>query len=703
MATGGSAARTLAARAKDSINAADYGARCDGTTDDAPAINAALDKIRTEISTGHFPVGRVGRFTLPRGTCLIKTTVNMTGLYGSGFVADLWGSLLKCRTNGTPCIDATGLGQASILGLNIWADGTTPPNIGLSIGRITNDGVGADHLYLDHPTITGTFTLAPFFNNQSETTTVSAGWFTNFASNAYGAIFDGSNHFNIQSAFTGKTYPADTYFSNNENTCLGCQIGTYGANSVPMWIGGTARYRFSNTYVFYFYNTAGGAPKPAVQIYSTPSIANDFLDLDIHIEGKQNLTSAIQFIGTNPNPVIHGLSVRDNFPMQNGPFFALGSGVTSVTIQDADIRLGVLGGGTPSWWDTPSAYTVAGRIYSQDGTYVSPASHTGTVCSGTGCVNTLTLPSNLTAGSISNPGGVSAINLTNAGSFNASSAVPSCSIASPPPGGQAASCTVTGFIINGYGSLTSTGTGYAVNDLLNFSGGTCTIQPQIRVTSVSGGAITGFSGNNAGGNCTVTPPDSNALVSATGSGSGAVISGATYKLSTAKISITPGSGYSLPPAISFSAGFCGSGCQPIGTTSLSSTMSLSAGNGVVLLDGAGTKLGIAGAGGSPTLSLGAFIDNSGVRQTLTGSGYTVPANTSLVRFTQTGTIATQTVTLPTALADGQPLQFVNYAGAVTALTFSPAVNGWTNGSTLAANTGLRIRWDATAAAWYREQ
>jgi hypothetical protein len=40
---------------------------------------------------------------------------------------------------------------------------------------------------------------------------------------------------------------------------------------------------------------------------------------------------------------------------------------------------------------------------------------------------------------------------------------------------------------------------------------------------------------------------------------------------------------------------------------------------------------------------------------------------------------------------------------VTAFTFSPAVNGWTNGSTLAANTGLRIRWDATSAAWFREQ
>jgi hypothetical protein len=113
-------------------------------------------------------------------------------------------------------------------------------------------------------------------------------------------------------------------------------------------------------------------------------------------------------------------------------------------------------------------------------------------------------------------------------------------------------------------------------------------------------------------------------------------------------------------------------------------------------------LGTSGASGYPVESRGAFIDASGVRVSL-GSSYTVPANTSLVRFTQSSTVDSSTITLPTAIADGQPIQFVNYGGAVTALTFSPAVNGWTNGATLAAYSGLRIRWDATAAAWYREQ
>jgi hypothetical protein len=104
----------------------------------------------------------------------------------------------------------------------------------------------------------------------------------------------------------------------------------------------------------------------------------------------------------------------------------------------------------------------------------------------------------------------------------------------------------------------------------------------------------------------------------------------------------------------------------------------------------------------PFKALGAIVDASGVRQSL-GASYTVPHNTSLVRFTQAGTVAAATVTLPTPIADGHPIQFVNYAGAITALTFSPSVTGWTDTSTLAAHTGLRIRWDATDATWHREQ
>lgn len=85
-----------------------------------------------------------------------------------------------------------------------------------------------------------------------------------------------------------------------------------------------------------------------------------------------------------------------------------------------------------------------------------------------------------------------------------------------------------------------------------------------------------------------------------------------------------------------------------------------------------------------------------------GASYTVPANTGVMRFVQTAAIAAATVTLRNPIGDGDTIQFANYAGPVSALTFSPAVGGWSNGSALAANTGLRIRWDAVLSAWQRE-
>ena len=51
-ATGSTTARTLADRAADVINVRDFGAVCDGSTDDTTAINAALARARSHTVSG---------------------------------------------------------------------------------------------------------------------------------------------------------------------------------------------------------------------------------------------------------------------------------------------------------------------------------------------------------------------------------------------------------------------------------------------------------------------------------------------------------------------------------------------------------------------------------------------------------------------------------------------------------------------------
>lgn len=328
----------------------------------------------------------------------------------------------------------------------------------------------------------------------------------------------------------------------------------------------------------------------------------------------------------------------------------------------------------------------------------------------------MSLPTPLPVSAIASSGGVQSATIAASGCWHipnggGAANFPAIALAAPPSGGTQATAQISSLhlvcpVATGY--LASGGTGYAVNDILTLAGATCTTKPQVKVTTVSSGVVTAVTGYNAGTACTSLPAEPAGWTGGSGSGfqstnlgwSAGVSGGDTVAVTAA------GSGYITPPGGSVSATSTATlqsgGSTGSVSTTVTGSFTATAAAGQIVLNSSGTSLGVNGPSGGPVLSLGASIDASGVRQSL-GATYTVPANTSLVRFTQGSTVSASTVTLPTALADGQPVQFVNYAGAVTALTFSPAANGWTNGSTLAAYTGLRVRWDATAGAWYREQ
>jgi hypothetical protein len=111
-------------------------------------------------------------------------------------------------------------------------------------------------------------------------------------------------------------------------------------------------------------------------------MVNDFLDLDIHFEdnaGQHNLTSVVRFDGAT-NPVVHGLRLRDHYPEQSGPLFKKGSGVSTVHNSECRLSNRTVGRGDPSWWDTASTFSVSGRIYNQDSSYVAPGTFNGTIC-----------------------------------------------------------------------------------------------------------------------------------------------------------------------------------------------------------------------------------------------------------------------------------------------------------------------------------
>ncbi len=137
---------------------------------------------------------------------------------------------------------------------------------------------------------------------------------------------------------------------------------------------------------------------------------------------------------------------------------------------------------------------------------------------------------------------------------------------------------------------------------------------------------------------------------------------------------------------------------PLTGAVLPGPFNLSYGSTVLSLGINGTVLG--GSGTSVILNAPS-LDGTAIRFALTGANYAVPSGVSLVRFTQTSTVSAQTVLLPIAVGDTHPIEFDNYAGAVSAYSFSPSVLGWANGSELPSGVSVRIRWDATDNTWHR--
>ncbi len=130
--------------------------------------------------------------------------------------------------------------------------------------------------------------------------------------------------------------------------------------------------------------------------------------------------------------------------------------------------------------------------------------------------------------------------------------------------------------------------------------------------------------------------------------------------------------------------------------------------------GLGVGLGVPNAAGtgwayplfvSPSgvaTAVGPIAQGSTVRVALTGAAVaTIGSSVTLVRFTQTATVASQTIALGPCTVDTGRIEFDNYAGQITALTFSPSIVGWTDGSTLAPNTAFAARCDMTDGLRHR--
>jgi hypothetical protein len=362
-----------------------YGAACNGTTDDHAAWQSAINSAAAlaHFSGSPLPAKIVGCQT---GQSLITTTLNFTGFssfgtpYALALTVDMSGTCLIGETNGTPVIDALSSRYISWEHLCIFGSARNPPNIGLQIGRSTTQS--ADVHYFNRPVITGAFTFTAWYNEGSEDiTAVDPVIWNNYATGpVYAVVQDGYNHWHARSAFVTVTAPVDTNQSFGNNIFIGGWVGGTGPNGIPFWIANASHHQFIGGYA----STTGTT---CVVLYTEITGNINDLKADLHCETTA-ITNEFLISGPQATPTFTNFTYNNRFVDASNSIFKLDTGVTSATIDGGTIEIGLFSAGNRvKVFDSPNSWKYSGSVYIPNIVNWSavPATFSGSLCAANVC------------------------------------------------------------------------------------------------------------------------------------------------------------------------------------------------------------------------------------------------------------------------------------------------------------------------------
>jgi hypothetical protein len=336
------------------IDVRQFGAKGDGKTDDAPAINRAIQALRERpMRAGKFAF--VPRLSFRGGIYAVDSPINLTRLQALNAVIAGDGAVILGRCKDQPVIDALGSRWLTISDLTIVGDQEATPKLGLQIGRLA-DGRVADNHRLVNVKVVGHYALACLLNLAAETTGFDHVfcWNDRPDPDSYCLIQDGLDHFRTVSSFMPDQHAEperDTSF--NENEFINCDF-RHAGGGVPVWLGDTARHRFYRCYAA----TKGSA---CFVLYCGPN-GHTMLDVDCHCETR-GLEHVFQVTGGGERTVIHGFSYKDHGIFATRAVFARKEPIRHVVLQHARIEMGHFFEPGCRVLDEPTGWTITGEVY----------------------------------------------------------------------------------------------------------------------------------------------------------------------------------------------------------------------------------------------------------------------------------------------------------------------------------------------------
>ncbi len=340
------------------VDVRQFGARADGSSDDAAAINAAVQYIRShqhkvDASDVCF------KLLFSCGVYRVDASINMTGLHGVNIVVDGDASVILARCADRPVIDALGSRWLTIRDLTIVGDTAATPRVGIQIGRSRN-GIVADDHRMENIKLIGHYTLACLMNLAAETSGFDHLLLWNARSDpkSYCLIQDGLNHFGTKSEFLPDAMKTEQDDSFNENDFVNCDF-RHAGGGVPVWLGNTARHKFFRCY-------AAGDGLAAFVIYcgNNPHL---MLDIDCHCETGR-LQSVFLFTGPRSHTRLQGFSYVEHHNWAARAVLSCASHMELIDLRDARIEIGGFANPACALFDDPSKWLFTGLYSAPDGT-----------------------------------------------------------------------------------------------------------------------------------------------------------------------------------------------------------------------------------------------------------------------------------------------------------------------------------------------